>query len=105
MYLRGASVLVLVPLVLMAGCRVSDSAERHTQNHPISHMSLKDGVGDVFLADSDDTDAVARTVRNVDVVAAAIRRTRRALQVRITYRDLAARASKGWLVSFDVVTS
>jgi hypothetical protein len=59
----------------------------------------------VFLASSDDTDEVAGTVRNVDIVATDIRRTASDLQVTLTYHDLASRASRNWNASFNVVTS
>jgi hypothetical protein len=68
-----------------------------------SHLRLTDDVGDVLLADSiESSDAEAK---NVDLIAADIRRTRRFLQVRLAYDDLAPRASSQWGVSFLVATS
>ena len=66
-------------------------------------MHLTDAVGDVLLAGSSDiNDAEAK---NVDIVAADIRRTSRFLQVTVTYHDLAPRASSQWTLSFIVATS
>jgi hypothetical protein len=67
------------------------------------HVHLTDVVGDVLLAGSvQSADAEAK---NVDIVAADIRRTGRYLQVRVFYHDLAPRASRQWGLSFLVATS
>jgi hypothetical protein len=109
MALPSRSILgVLVLLLASSGCGISDHSQATGHHHaqPTSGVRLIDPVGDVFLADSPDvTDAVAKTVRNVDVTAAAIRRTARYLQVQLTYKDLAPRASKDWIVTFSVTTS
>jgi hypothetical protein len=96
-------VLGLTVLIGVSACTASvEGAGDHRQ---VSQLRLRDGVGDVFLADSNDTDDVAQTVRNVDIVATDIRRTGRFLRVSVTYHDLAPRASRNWDVSFNVVTS
>ena len=105
MYLGRAAVLVLTPLIMVSACGTCTSLEGSTDRRPVSQLRLRDGVGDVFLADSNDTDKVAKTVRNVDVVAATINRSGRDLQVKITYHDLAPRASRKWNVAFNLLTS
>jgi hypothetical protein len=68
-----------------------------------SRVQLTDPVGDVLLAGSiKSTDARAK---NVDIIAADIRRGGRFLQVRIVYQGLGPRASRQWGVSFLVATS
>jgi hypothetical protein len=99
---RRATALVLTSLVMVSAC---DAGTSHGRSRAVTHVRLKDGVGDVFLSSSDDTDEVARTVRNVDIVATDIRRTGGDLQVTVAYHDLAARASRSWDASFNVVTS
>lgn len=105
MYLGRAALLVLTPLIMVSACGTGNSLEGSTDRRPVSQLRVRDGVGDVFLANSNDTDKVAKTVRNVDVVATTINRTGRDLQVKITYHDLAPRASRNWDVAFNLVTS
>jgi hypothetical protein len=72
----------------------------------VSAVRLTDPVGDVFLdGPGNHTDARVKHARNVDLTGAEIRRTDSGLRVRLTYHDLAPRASRQWNVSYEVVTS
>jgi hypothetical protein len=103
--LARAAVPVLTLLIMVSACGADTSQEGSGDRRPVSQLRLRDGVGDVFLADSNDPDDVAKTVRNVDIVSADTRRTSRFLQVSVTYHGLAPRASRSWDLSFNVVTS
>lgn len=102
---RGAAVLVLTPLIMMSGCGTDTPQEGPGDRRPVSQIRLRDGVGDAGLVGPNGTYEVAKTIRNVDIVAAVVRRTSRYLHVRVIYRDLAPRASAKWNVSFNVATS
>lgn len=67
-----------------------------------SHVHLTDPAGDVLLAGVRAPDG---PTKNVDIVRADIRRTSHFLVVRVTYDDLARRASNQWSLYFEVVTS
>jgi hypothetical protein len=104
---RAAALLTLMVLpATVTACdptRLGGSADVSAD---VSAVRLTDPVGDVFLdGPGDHTDAGAKHARNVDLTGAELRRTDSGLRVRLSYDDLAPRASREWNVSFEVVTS
>jgi hypothetical protein len=91
-----AAVLVLVT----SGCGGGEGGPR-----AVSRLHLTDPVGDVLLPEAGNTYLRSQTVRNADLIAADLRRTRHFLRIRLTYRDLSPFGSSQWGVSFNVSTS
>jgi hypothetical protein len=103
MSIRRTAVLASMLLaVLSSGC--AEDSTRADQA-PVSHVRVRDGVGDVFLAGSSVTGERLSQASNVDVVSTDVRRTGRALRVTLTYDQLASKASPQWYVSFSLAGS
>jgi hypothetical protein len=96
----------LLPLTLLLATLTSCDLNAFGGSGDVSVVRATDPVGDVFRpGPGNHSDPGAKHARNVDLTGAEIRRTDSGLRVRLSYHDLAARASHQWGVSYEVVTS